>query len=213
MLQNEQTTEQQPPAPTGQNRVTPDELNRALAALEARKQAEAQHLAGTIPIEEAVTQLHLDATPDEIWAEVQSQRNRTSADEARTFAEADAARRAHLAQAHPLSKGRPGLQAQVSDASRSLDRNARVSCRPRSGRAGNRRSTTSSSLTSASSTGSPTPLPRRTYTAVLWPKSQAGTEVYADDAALAQVSAGKPLAQSHRQRERDRQPLEARQTR
>ena len=98
MLQNEPTT--QPPTPTGQNRVTPEELSRALAALEGRKQAEAQRLAGTIPIEEAVTQLHLDATPDEIWAEVQAQRNKPAAD-SKTFAEADAARRAQSAQEYP----------------------------------------------------------------------------------------------------------------
>ena len=69
--------------PTGaQARVTPDELTQALAAIEARRQAEAAHLAGTIPIEQAVSDLHLDSTSDEIWAEVQAQRA-TAAQEAR----------------------------------------------------------------------------------------------------------------------------------
>lgn len=62
------------PASIGQARVTPDELSKALAAIEARRQAEAAHLAGTIPLDQAVSDLHLDSTSDEIWAEVQKQR-------------------------------------------------------------------------------------------------------------------------------------------
>ena len=55
-------------------RVTPEELSRALAAIEARRQSEAARLAGTIPIDQAVTELHLDSTSEEIWAEVQAHR-------------------------------------------------------------------------------------------------------------------------------------------
>lgn len=68
-----------PPTTVAEARVTPDELASALAAIEARRQAEAAHLAETIPIEQAVSELHLDSTSDEIWAEVQKQRARASA--------------------------------------------------------------------------------------------------------------------------------------
>ena len=68
-----------------QRRVTPEELTRALAAIEARKQevarrqqaeqeAEQEYLAKTIPVDEAVQELNLEATPEEIWAEVETQR-------------------------------------------------------------------------------------------------------------------------------------------
>ena len=65
--------------PSGAPRVTSDELNAALAAIEARKQAEASRLAGTIPLDQAVADLHLDSSPDEIWAEVQGQRAKADA--------------------------------------------------------------------------------------------------------------------------------------
>lgn len=57
-----------------QERVTPEELSRALASIETYRQAEAARLAGTIPIDQAVSELHLDSTSGEIWAEVQAQR-------------------------------------------------------------------------------------------------------------------------------------------
>ena len=72
MLQQEPQTEQTPsPA---QRRVTPEELAKALAAVEARKEQSARETEGTIPIGEAVQQLGFDATPEEIWAEVQARR-------------------------------------------------------------------------------------------------------------------------------------------
>ena len=80
MLKNQDSLSAPSPSQTasaasvGQARVTPDELANALAAIEARRQAEAAHLASTIPIDQAVTDLHLDSTSDEIWAEVQKQR-------------------------------------------------------------------------------------------------------------------------------------------
>jgi hypothetical protein len=58
-----------------QARVTPEELNAALAAIEVRKQAEAK----TIPIDQAVSELHLNSTADEIWTEVQAQRAKAAA--------------------------------------------------------------------------------------------------------------------------------------
>ncbi len=70
-----------PDLPAAQIRVTSEELTAALVALEASKQEalrrqeeEARLLAATIPIGQAVKDLSLDATPEEIWAEVQAQR-------------------------------------------------------------------------------------------------------------------------------------------
>ncbi len=66
---------QSPSRSSGAPRVTPEELNVALAAIEARRQAEAK----TIPIDQAVSELHLDSTSDEIWAEVKAQRTAAAA--------------------------------------------------------------------------------------------------------------------------------------
>ena len=76
MLRQEQEAET-PPLPAEQVRVTPEELSHALASIEERKQAEAGRLAGTIPIDQAVSELHLDSTSEEILAEVKAQRART----------------------------------------------------------------------------------------------------------------------------------------
>ena len=72
-------TDQDVPIP--QKRITPEELTTALAAIEAhkreetlRREEEARYLAHTLPIGQAVSDLSLDATPEEIWAEVQAQR-------------------------------------------------------------------------------------------------------------------------------------------
>ncbi len=73
MLQH-QTTPVEETASSASARVTPEELARALASLEARKDQSAREAAGTISIGEAVQQLGFDATSDEIWAEVQAQR-------------------------------------------------------------------------------------------------------------------------------------------
>ncbi len=67
--------------PASQRRVTAQELTRALAVLRARKEEaarrqeeEARFLADTIPIGQSVEELSLEATPEEIWAEVLAQR-------------------------------------------------------------------------------------------------------------------------------------------
>ena len=73
MLQHEPQITEQTPSPD-QHRVTPEELAKALAAVEARKEQSARETEGTIPIGEAVRQLGFDVTPDEVWAEVQAQR-------------------------------------------------------------------------------------------------------------------------------------------
>ena len=92
MLKHGEDTEADAPVSAPQARVTPQELSDALAAIEARKQAEASRLAGTIPIEQAVSELHLDSSPEELWAEVQVQRGK-----ARTEAEQAQARAAETA--------------------------------------------------------------------------------------------------------------------
>ena len=79
MLKSQPTNEPEPLSTASQTRVTPEELSQALAAIEARKQAEASRLAGTIPIDQAVSELKLDSTSDEIWAEVQAQRDQAEA--------------------------------------------------------------------------------------------------------------------------------------
>lgn len=60
-------------------RVTPEELAAAITRLEARKEAGQRDLEGTIPIGEAVQQLDLEATPEEVLAEVQEGRRSAAA--------------------------------------------------------------------------------------------------------------------------------------
>lgn len=76
MLQRQEPDEQ---TSLTERRVTTEEFTQAVAALEARKEAERQRLAGTVPIAQTVQELGLDAQPDEIWAEVQTQRARQAA--------------------------------------------------------------------------------------------------------------------------------------
>jgi hypothetical protein len=61
------------PVPAAQMRIKTEELARAVAAIEARRQGEAQALVGTLVIGEAVEELSLDMTPEEILAEVKAQ--------------------------------------------------------------------------------------------------------------------------------------------
>ncbi len=76
---------QEDPHPTpdttsaAQTRVTPEELAHAIATLEARKLDDQRHQDSTIPIGEAVRELNLDATPEEVLAEVRAQREAQSA--------------------------------------------------------------------------------------------------------------------------------------
>ena len=58
--------------PAAQVRVTPEELATALSRIEARKDAGQRHVDGTIPIGEAMQQLGVDTTPEEVLAEVQA---------------------------------------------------------------------------------------------------------------------------------------------
>lgn len=76
---------QEDPHPTpdtlsaAQTRVTPEELAHAIATLEARRLDAERVQAGTIPIGEAVRELNLDATPEEVLTEVRAQRQAQSA--------------------------------------------------------------------------------------------------------------------------------------
>lgn len=60
--------------PAAHERVTSGELTQALTQIEARKEAEAQRLAGTIPLGQAVEDLGLEVTPEELLAEVRALR-------------------------------------------------------------------------------------------------------------------------------------------
>lgn len=58
--------------PAASQRVTAEELSRAVSALDEARAAE--QINGTAPIGQVVEELNLDATPEEIWAQVQRQR-------------------------------------------------------------------------------------------------------------------------------------------
>ncbi len=78
MLRHEDSSEPLPlqngNAPASQVRVTAEELARAVARSQARREAAAQRLEGTLTIGEAVQELGLDVTPEELLAEVQAER-------------------------------------------------------------------------------------------------------------------------------------------
>ncbi len=63
--------------PAAERRVSAEELARAVSALEDAKAAE--RLAGVAPIGQVIDELGLDATPEEIWAQVQKQRMQKAA--------------------------------------------------------------------------------------------------------------------------------------
>lgn len=71
-----QKTETPKAGEAAQVRVTTKELADAMASLQARKEAAARRMEGSIPIGEAIQELQLDATPEELLAEVQALRER-----------------------------------------------------------------------------------------------------------------------------------------
>ncbi len=170
-----------PPTPVSQARVTPEELTQALAAIESRKQAEASRLAGTIPIGDAITDLHLDSTPEDIWAEVQAQRAKADTSQAQSSPEA---------------------------AEQKVPRGAKVTVQVRQQSVTPSRNWRKSGvigmvlvgwlvLHNAFGSHSGHHVPSHVAAPILRPLAQVpdGQEVYADDSALAQVSEGKPLPQ------------------
>ena len=186
MLRQEQEVET-PSLPAAQVRVTPEELSQALASIEERKQAEASRLAGTIPIDQAVSELHLESTSEEIWAEVQAQRARAAA------AQQEQTRREQRRQEQAAQQQAAQSQAQAA-------RPQFIAPRPRRRRGW---------------TGFIAPLvvlwvlvhngiiphfwshPTHAAAPILRPLAQIpdGKEVYADGSALVQISEGKPSAQ------------------
>ncbi len=62
------------PLPAASARVTPEELARAVARIEARQAEQARQQEATIPIGQAVEELGINVAPEEILAEVQAQR-------------------------------------------------------------------------------------------------------------------------------------------
>jgi len=83
MLKQEDRLETQPQH-AAKVRVTPEELAAAIARLEARKDADSRQVDGTIPIGEAVQQLGLEATPEEVLAEVEAGRRQAVPQKKRT---------------------------------------------------------------------------------------------------------------------------------
>ncbi len=168
MLRQEQ--EETVPSPAEGARVTPEELSRALAAIEARRQAEASRLAGTIPIDQAVSELHLDSTSDEIWAEVQAQRDKAAAAQREQVQRAQAAQQQFII---PRTRG-PRRWVRFIAPLVFFGILFHNTALPHFGNH-----------------------PTHAAAPVLRPLAQVpdGKEVYADDAALVQLSKGKPPAQ------------------
>src|SRR5262245_30815655 len=75
MLQQQNLIEQQEEE-AARVRVTMDELARAVARYETRKLDETQVPANTMTVGEAIEQLSLTATPEELLAEVEAERRR-----------------------------------------------------------------------------------------------------------------------------------------
>ena len=73
MLNNELEKNQAAPAP-GARRVTPEEFSAAVIAIQKRRAEEERLLSETVAVDEVVRDLNIDATPEEILAEVEAQR-------------------------------------------------------------------------------------------------------------------------------------------
>ncbi len=91
MLRQEDPHPNSDTASAAQTRVTPEELAHAIASLEARKLDEVRLQENTIPIGQAVRELNLDATPEEVLAEVRAQRQAQAATPSPTQASPSAA--------------------------------------------------------------------------------------------------------------------------
>ena len=72
-----QTENETESCPAAKVRVTPEELAAAITRLEKRKDADARQTEGTVAIGEIVQQLGLEATPEEVLAEVEKGRRKS----------------------------------------------------------------------------------------------------------------------------------------
>ena len=200
MLKHQEDTEATSPVSAPQARVTPQELSEALAAIETRRQTEASRLAGTIPIEQAVSELHLDSSPEEIWAEVQTQREKVRTEQVR------AAEAAHQEQTkQEQTKQEQTKQEQARQQQFRQPQAAQwVVAPPRQKRRRGFRiflplvgvwTLFHFAILPNISTHHP-PAVHTVHTAQMTTLAQIpdGTEAYADSAALVQLSEGKPLA-------------------
>lgn len=185
-----QQTEEVSTSPAESARITPEELTQALASIEARNEAEAARLAGTIPIDQAVSELRLDSTSDEIWAEVQAQR-----------AKAIAAQREQEQQEQAAQEAREGRRA-ARRAARQESTAQQQSIAPRArGRRGWTRLLVPAVVVWVLVQNGVIPRFWHHTAPVSAPILQSlalvpdGREVYADDSALVQISEGKPQAQ------------------
>ncbi len=169
-----------PPLTVSQMRVTPDELTQALAAIEVRRQADAR----TIPLDQAVSELHLDSTSDEIWEEVKTQREKASLSKA---APVEQPRRA----AQPLTVSMPVVRVRSGGWRRLIAPILVIGVLMSAGVIPHNFTPHGFSPSLLTDKHFPAAAP------ILHPLSAVpdGTEVYADDAALIQVSEGKPAAQ------------------
>ncbi len=169
-----------PPLTVSQMRVTPDELTQALAAIEARRQADA----GTIPLEQAVSELHLDSPPDEIWAEVQKQREKASLPKAAPVEQPQQA-------VQPFSVSVPVVRVRPRGWRRLIAPVLVIGVLMSTGVIPHNFTPHGFSPSLLTNKHLPTAAPVLTSLSAV----PDGKEVYADDAALIQLSEGKPAAQ------------------
>lgn len=121
-----------PETPAAQIRVTSEELAQAINALEARKDEAARHLAGTVSIGEVVQELNLEATPEEVWAQVQKQRARKASEDAAVETAAAQKEQATAAQAVAAAQAAAAQAvAAARSAAQSAQAGAQVYARPR----------------------------------------------------------------------------------
>lgn len=72
MLKQNPNESDEPPA--AQIRVKREEFARAISALEARRQAEAQFLEGTVAVEDTLRELQVDVSTEEVMQQIEAQR-------------------------------------------------------------------------------------------------------------------------------------------
>ena len=83
--ENTQSSAQPPSPPAAEVRVTPEELAAAITRLEAKKDAHLRQADGTVAIGDVVEQLGLNATPEEILAEVEAERAKQTTRQGKRF--------------------------------------------------------------------------------------------------------------------------------